>query len=122
MLHLGAPLFGEDGYIHPEVRFADLAAFIWLRETGAALAVLQPGAPLLGTHEGSAYYLLFNGVLGDQRPASGTVLTTAVLAALHRSCWHAGPTVVYGEACCLGPARLAAEGITFEQLPHAVPR
>jgi len=50
------------------------------------------------------------------------VLTTAVLAALHRSCWHAGPTVVYGEACPLGPARLAAEGITFEQLPHAVPR
>jgi adenine-specific DNA-methyltransferase len=45
-----------------------------------------------------------------------------VLAALHRSCWHAGPTVVYGEACPLGPARLAAEGITFEQLPHAVPR
>ena len=108
MLHLGAPLFGEDGYIHPEVRFADLAAFIWLRETGAALAVLQPGAPLLGRHEGSAYYLLFNGVLGDQRPASGTVLTTAVLAALHRSCWHAGPKGVYGEACRLAEGRLAA--------------
>ena len=72
--------------------------------------------------EGTAYYLLFNGVLGDQRPASGNVLTTAVLAALHRSRWHAGPKVVYGEACRLGPARLAAEGITFKQLPHAVPR
>ena len=61
-------------------------------------------------------------MLGDQRPASGNVLTTAVLAALHRSCGHAGPKVVYGEACRLGPARLAAEGITFKQLPHAVPR
>jgi hypothetical protein len=30
--------------------------------------------------------------------------------------------VVYGEACLLGEARLAAEGITFKQLPHAVPR
>jgi hypothetical protein len=35
---------------------------------------------------------------------------------------HAGPKVVYGEACRLGPARLAAEGITFKQLPHAAPR
>jgi len=43
--------------------------------------------------EDTAYYLLFNGVLDDQRPASGNVLTTAV-----------------------------AEGITFKQLPHAVPR
>ncbi len=49
MLQLSAPLFGEDGDIHPEVRFADLAAFIWLRETGAALATLQPGTPLLGS-------------------------------------------------------------------------
>jgi hypothetical protein len=30
--------------------------------------------------------------------------------------------VVYGEACLLGPARLAAERVTFKQLPHAVPR
>jgi len=63
-----------------------------------------------------------HGVLGDQRPTSGNVLTSAVMAALHRSCWHAGPKGVYGEACCVGEARLAAEGITFRQLPHAVPR
>jgi|GEM_PF-3833102 hypothetical protein len=48
MLQLGAPLFGEDGDIQPEVRFADLASFIWLRETGAALATLPLGTPLLG--------------------------------------------------------------------------
>ena len=32
-----------------------------------------------------------------------------VLAALRERCWHAGPKVVYGEACRLGDARLAAE-------------
>jgi len=50
------------------------------------------------------------------------VLTSDVLAALKRSCWHDGPKLIYGEACRLGAARLAAEGISFKQLPHAVPR
>ena len=33
-MQLGAPLFNADGEIDPAVRFADLAAFIWMRETG----------------------------------------------------------------------------------------
>ena len=124
LLQLGAPLFDEQGDIHPEVRFADLAAFIWMRETGTALPAQAASGPLplLGVHEGTAYYLLFNGILGDRRPASGNVLTTAVLQALNELCGHDGPKVVYGEACRLGDARLKAEGISFKQLPHAVPR
>ena len=124
LLQLGAPLFDEQGDIHPEVRFADLAAFIWMRETGTALPTQAASGPLplLGVHEGTAYYLLFNGILGDRRPASGNVLTTAVLQALNELCGHDGPKVVYGEACRLGDARLKAEGINFKQLPHAVPR
>lgn len=124
LLQLGAPLFDEQGDIHPDVRFADLAAFIWMRDTGTALPAQAASGPLplLGVHEGTAYYLLFNGILGDRRPASGNVLTTAVLQALNELCGHDGPKVVYGEACRLGDARLKAEGISFKQLPHAVPR
>lgn len=124
LLQLGAPLFDEQGDIHPEVRFADLAAFIWMRETGTALPAQAASGPLplLGVHDGTAYYLLFNGILGDRRPASGNVLTTAVLQALNELCGHDGPKVIYGEACRLGDARLKAEGISFKQLPHAVPR
>ncbi|MGE0112554.1 site-specific DNA-methyltransferase [Aquabacterium sp.] len=124
LLQLGAPLFDQHGDIHPDVRFADLAAFVWMRETGTALPAHATGGPmpLLGVHEGTAYYLLFNGILGDRRPASGNVLTSAVLDALKALCGHVGPKVVYGEACRLGDARLTAEGIVFKQLPHAVPR
>ena len=122
VLQLGAPLFDANSEIHPAVRFADLAAFLWMRETGSALDALAPGTPLLGIQEGTAYFLLFNGVLGDKRPASGNVLNGAVLDALRATCWHAGPKTIYGEACRLGEARLAAEGIVFKQLPHAVPR
>ena len=122
MLQLGAPLFDADGEIHPEVRFADLAAFIWMRETGSALDAPATATPWLGSHEGIAYHLLFNGILGDRRPAGGNVLTAAVLAALCSAQPHDGPRVIYGEACLLGPARLAAAGVSFKQLPHAVPR
>jgi adenine-specific DNA-methyltransferase len=139
VLQLGAPLFDEQGDIHTDVHFADLAAFIWMRETGTALAAgaQAPGLPLIGVHRpepmpepspspsvtpGTAYYLLFNGILGDRRPASGNVLTSAVLQALRETCWFDGPKVIYGEACRLGEARLAQEDITFRQLPHAVPR
>jgi adenine-specific DNA-methyltransferase len=121
-VQLGAPLFDEHGDLHPEVRFADLAAFIWLRETGTAYEASAHGTPLLGVHEGRAVYLLYNGILGDKRPAAGNVLTGAVLDAMRHSCWHAGPKVVYGEACLLGDARLAAAALSFRQLPHAVPR
>ena len=133
-LQLGGPLFDANGEIDADVRFADLAAFIWMRETGTALDALAPATPWLGTHQGTAYFLLFNGILGDRRPAGGNVLTSAVLAALcgdqltgqpaghPTSRTHSGPRVVYGEACLLGPARLAAAGVSFKQLPHAVPR
>lgn len=121
-VQLGAPLFDAQGDLHPEVRFADLAAFLWMRETGTAYEHQATGTPLLGVFEGRAVYLLYNGILGDRRPAAGNVLTSAVLASLRAGCWHEGPKVVYGEACLLGDARLGAAGISFRQLPHAVPR
>ena len=125
VMQLGDPLFDAAGDLNPAVRFADLAAFLWMRETGTAWASSAPtttGTPLLGVHEGRAIYLLFNGILGDKRPAAGNVLTSAVLASMRQGWWHDGPKLVVGEACLLGDGRLAEAGITFRQLPHAVPR
>lgn len=116
---LGEPAFDEHGRINPEVRFATLAAYVWHIETG------EPGEhafdkPLLGVHDGTAYLLLYNGILGDRRPAGGNVLTNALLQALNQDFPHTGPKVIYGESSRLGAARLAAEGITFKQIPYDV--
>lgn len=180
-MRLGAPIFDADGCIHPEVRFATLAAFVWQQETGTAFdpAHATPGTPHLGTRSvfdsyerlpdgrqapispktppstpqtpsaqgelglqapgalpppepvpapvlrsRTAYYLLFNGILGDKRPASGNVLTSAVLDALldlHARTPHPeAPLVVYGEACRLGEARLALARVTFKHIPYDV--
>ncbi len=69
-------------------------------------------------------YLLFNGILGDKRPASGNVLTRDVLTALlnlHAQLAPANtPLIVYGESVRVGPARLAAAQVTFKQIPYDV--
>lgn len=116
---LGEPVFDADGGIHPSVRFASLAAFLWHFETGEpARQVFQ--SPLLGVHEGTAYFLLYNGILGDRRPQGGNVLTSAVLAHLDSLFPHAGPRVIYGETTRLGEARLREAGITFKQIPYDI--
>ncbi len=125
-MRLGAPVFDAEGRIHADVRFATLAAFVWQQETGTAYdpALARAGTPLLGVQpDGTkAHYLLFNGILGDKRPASGNVLTRAVLAALlvlHAEAAPAGAAlIVYGEAVRVGPQRLTAAGVTFRQIPY----
>jgi hypothetical protein len=77
----------------------------------------QRPSPLIGKCKGTAYYLLFNGVLGDKRPDGGNVLTGKVLERLPA---HDGPKVVYGEGCRLGAARLKRENIVFKQVPYEV--
>ena len=153
-MRLGAPVFDAKGRIHPDVRFATLAAFVWQQEAGTALEPLaaKTGTPYLGTHytfdscprteDGGlspishiktpqfAAYLLFNGILGDKRPASGNVLTQAVLDALlalhaqvHGAAAQNGaaiPLLVFGEACRLGPARLKLANVTFKHIPYDV--
>jgi len=158
-LTLGAPIFDANGCIHPDVRFATLAAFFWQQETGTAFdpAHATAGTPQLGTHSvfdsyqrlmdngfepissenaasqdhqstqgelalqtgadaappadeatpapesvpapelvpvllsRTAYYLLFNGILGDKRPASGNVLTCRARCAAGAARHHVPP-------------------------------
>ncbi len=119
-MKLGAPIFDEAGAIHPKVRFVTLAAFVWMQETRTPWHKKKGPSPLLGTHEGVAYYLLFNGILGDRRPQGGNVLTRAVFDWLNEKFPHAGPKVIYGESVRVGPERLAAENAQFRSIPHEV--
>lgn len=126
---LGASVFLPDGQVDPQIGFATLAAWIWYQETRTPwrpqTADAQPASPLLGVHEGRAYFLLFNGVLGDRRPQGGNVLTSAVAALLDEAAADAGvaagtPRVVFGEACRLSEMRRRALGIDFRQIPYDI--
>ncbi|ANX05216.1 site-specific DNA-methyltransferase [Immundisolibacter cernigliae] len=109
------PLFDADGQIRADVRFAQLAEFVWFAETGTGYTG-QADSPLIGVHEGRAIYLLYNGILKDRSVAGGNVLTGPVFDLLPR---FAGPKVIYAAANRMG-GRAAREGITFKQTPYAL--
>jgi adenine-specific DNA-methyltransferase len=113
---LGPTVFDEFGALNSEIKFATLAAHIWYIETRLPLGQ-KKRSPLIGVHNGTAYYLLYNGILGDKRPAGGNVLTGNILAMLPP---FDGPKVIYGETTRLGEARLKQEDITFKQIPYDV--
>lgn len=110
------PLFTADGQIREDVRFVQLAEFVWFSETGTGYHG-NADSPLLGVHKGRAVYLLYNGILKDKSVDGGNVLTSVVLDVLPP---HDGPKVVYAAACRLGAPRLQREGIVFKQTPYAL--
>ena len=117
---LGEPVFEADGGIAADIRFPTLAAHVWFSETATPYAG-DGSSPLLGVHEGTAYALLYNGILGDRSVSGGNVLTSALLDSLRVDAngWS-GPMVIYGEASRLGTARLKDESVTFKQTPYDV--
>lgn len=115
---LGPAVFDPEGNINPKIRFNHLAAHIWFCETKTALHQKKK-SPLLGVHQatGTAYYLLYNGVLGDKTVNGGNVLTMTLLKSLPK---HEGPKVIYGETCRLSHEKLKSLNIIFKQTPYEV--
>jgi len=117
-VELDEPMFDASGQIQRTVTFADLARHVFFAETGTPLQVSSPGAsPLIGVAQGTAVYLLYNGVLGDHSVDGGNVLTSALLERLPP---HPGPKVVYADGCLVGNERLRRDAITFRQIPYDV--
>lgn len=118
---LGEVIFNENGSLKEGISFNALAAHIWYGDTKNSLTQKEK-SPLLGVHNGIAYYLLYNGILGDRRPDGGNVLTSNVLAILpeHPLDAENGKKVIYGETSRMGAARLKSENIIFKQIPYDV--
>ena len=110
------PLFTPQGQIRDDVRFAQLAEFVWFAETGTGY-IGKADSPLLGVHDGMAVYLLYNGILKDKTVGGGNVLTGPVFDMLPP---FEGPKVIYAAACRLGAPRLQREQIVFKQTPYAL--
>ena len=113
---LGETIFDENGNINKQVDFKTLASHVWFTETKTPYTNNEK-SPLLGTHNGVAYYLLFNGILGDKKPDGGNVLTQKVLDSLPV---YEGKKVIYGEATRMNAEKLKANNIVFKQTPYDV--
>ncbi|BCO32036.1 site-specific DNA-methyltransferase [Thiohalobacter sp. COW1] len=117
---LGKAVFDEEGTINPKVRFGALAAHVWFSETGQALGK-QARRPFLGIHDGIAYALLYNGILGDKSVSGGNVLIRPILKLLREQAkGFDGPWVIYGESSRLSKQTLLTEQVTFKQTPYDI--
>ena len=121
-VRLGQTVFDEFGCLNKDIKFATLAAHVWYLETKQPMAKKKRSA-YLGVHGEAAYYLLYNGILGDRRPNGGNVLTSKVIKELpsfDEHSKHNRTIVIYGESTRLGEARLRQENIVFKQIPYDV--
>lgn len=121
---LGPPAFDKEGRIQPEIEFDVLAAHVWFSETGTPWDG-GTNSPLLGIHDGQAFALLYNGILGDKSPRGGNVLTRATLILIREAIVKVvrgfnGPLTVYGEQARLAQGTLERESIVFKQTPYDI--
>ena len=119
---LGPTVFDEAGQIRRDIDYKVLAAHVWFSETKRPWNGTGD-SPLLGLHDGSAYALLYNGILGDRRTAGGNVLIRAILDRIRQeiarlSTGFDGPLTIYGEQSRLTPTTLERENIIFKQMPY----
>ena len=115
---LSKPLFDRYGNIREGIKFKELARHIFFSENGVPLSnKAKLNNPLIGIYKGVAFYLLFNGILGDKTVNGGNVLTSKILESLPK---HNGQKIIFGESNRLSPARLKKENIVFKQIPYEI--
>ena len=122
---LGPPIFAEDGSVHPEIKFPELAAHIWFSETRTPLPRMRKSTPFLGAHKGAGYALLYNGILKDKRVNGGNILVRRTLvecreAAMAGGLDSGGNLIIYGNGNRLGATAMREAGAEFRQIPYEV--
>lgn len=109
---LSEPLFDAQGRLCEAVTFGDLARHIFFTETGQPMSYPpNAGTTLIGTANGIAYHLLWQG--SDEEK----ILDSAALRSLLP---NDGIRVVYADGCRLSPQRLKQANIVFKQIPYEV--
>jgi adenine-specific DNA-methyltransferase len=127
---LGEAVFDNERRIKPDISFENLAAHIYFSETKTPMKKRKKNSPFLGIHDGTAYALLYNGILGDKSVSGGNVLTHATLNHIMHDIDMAAKKkgaeleytqmVIYGEATRLTHVSLAFNNITFKQTPYDI--
>jgi DNA modification methylase len=115
---LGPTLFDASGQIREAVTYEELARHVFFVETGEPLPEgALNGTPLLGVSNGTAVYLLYNGILGDRSRNGGNALTREVLESLPP---HDGPRVIYGTSRRVSPEAMRRADVVFRQTPYEI--
>jgi adenine-specific DNA-methyltransferase len=127
---LGDAIFDSERRIKDDISFENLATHIYFTETKTPMKKAKKKSPFLGIHDGTAYALLYNGILGDKRINGGNVLTHNTLNRIMNDIDAAAEKkgkelifdklVVYGEAARLTHVSLEFNNIEFKQTPYDI--
>jgi adenine-specific DNA-methyltransferase len=118
---LGEELKNSLGEISDTViAFPDLAHLVWYQETKTSWKQPTQNGELqsfLGKHNGTSYYLFFNGIMGDTERNKANVLTPELFKKLTRT---KNPKVVYAEQTLINKTKLKKHNIQFRQVPQDI--
>jgi len=127
---LGDAVFDKDRRIKEDISFENLAAHIYFTETKRPMTKRKRNSTFLGIHEGTAYALLYNGILGDKSVDGGNVLTHKTLNHImndidavekkSKTELEYNQLVIYGEATRLTYVSLEYNNIIFKQTPYDI--
>jgi adenine-specific DNA-methyltransferase len=127
---LGDAVFDKDKRIKEDISFENLAAHIYFSETKKPMTKRKKNSTFLGIHEGMAYALLYNGILGDKSVNGGNVLTHKTLnhimndidaaAKKNKAELEYNQLVIYGEATRFANVSLENNNIIFKQTPYDI--
>jgi adenine-specific DNA-methyltransferase len=127
---LGEAVFDEAGRIKSDISFEHLAAHIWFIETRTPIKKYKKNSTFLGIYDGTAYALLYNGILGDKSVSGGNVLTHTTLNHIKHDIEQAekkekkefeyNQMIIYGEATRLTHVSLSFNNIIFKQTPYDI--
>ena len=107
---LGEPLFDKDGMINKNVKFLDLASYLYFTETHTNLEKNKIKGNYLGVLNDNHYFLLFDGI-------GRNVLNRKFLAGLKNK---TGRKIVYADKCLLDEEILEKNQIIFRQIPYQI--
>lgn len=107
-LDLNGELYDYSGFVNPDAKYEDMAAYIFFTETKSYLDIPSIKKPLIGSMGKTHYFLFFenkgNNILDEQT--------------LKKTSEHKGIKVIYADKCLLDEEDLVKHGITFKQIPY----
>ena len=109
-VELGEPLFNKDGMISKEVKYQDLASYIYFTETHTNLEKNKIKGNYLGNFSDCHYFLLFDGI-------GKNTLNRKILKEIKKV---VGRKVIYADKCLLDDEILEKNQIVFKQIPYQI--
>jgi hypothetical protein len=107
-LDLNGELYDYSGFVNPDAKYEDMAAYIYFTETRKYLDITTIENPLIGS-KGSTHYFLFFKEKGKN------ILDEE---SLRKTEGFKGTKVIYADKCLLDEDDLEKLGIIFKQIPY----